>query len=91
MKYHPVRILKTKYSDQPFVSETTRCESVDFIQKIDDQDKKPLRFYVWRMERGKELTSRENEKRKWERQSLGEKGIAWVQRSGHSHKQIMEM
>ncbi len=27
------------YCDQPFVSETTRCESVDFIQTIDDQDK----------------------------------------------------
>ncbi len=43
------------------------------------------------MEKGKELTSGENEKRKCERQSLGEKGIVWVQRSGHSHKQIMEM
>ncbi len=44
-----------------------------------------------RIERGKELPGRENEKRKCERQSLGEKGIAWVQRSGHSHKQIAEM
>ncbi len=43
-----------------------------------------------RIERGKELTSGEKEKRKCERQSLGETGMAWVQRSGHSHKQIME-
>ncbi len=43
-----------------------------------------------RIERGKELTSGENEKRKCERQSLGEIGITWVQRSGHSHKQITE-
>ncbi len=43
-----------------------------------------------RIEREKELISRENEKRKCERQSLGEKGIVWVQRSGHSHKQITE-
>ncbi len=28
------------YCDQPFVSETTRCVSVDFIQTIDDYDKK---------------------------------------------------
>ncbi len=27
------------YCDQPFVSETMRCESDDFIQTIDDQDK----------------------------------------------------
>ncbi len=40
--------------------------------------------------RGKDLTSRESEKRKCERLSLGEIGIAWAQRSGHSHKQIME-
>ncbi len=26
------------YCDQPIVSETTRCESDDFIQTIDDQD-----------------------------------------------------
>ncbi len=40
-----------------------------------------------RIERGKELPSGENEKRECERQSLGEKGTVWVQRSGHSHKQ----
>ncbi len=40
--------------------------------------------------KGKELTSGENKKRKCERQSLGGKGIAWVQRSGHSHKQITD-
>jgi hypothetical protein len=28
-----------QYCDQPFVSETMRCASVDFIQKIDDKDK----------------------------------------------------
>jgi hypothetical protein len=49
-----------------------------------------VRFYVRRIERGKELPSGENEKRKCERQSLGERRIAWVQRSGHSHKQITE-
>ena len=35
-------LMKTIYiynCDQPIVSETTRCESVDFIQTIDDQDK----------------------------------------------------
>ncbi len=41
--------------------------------------------------KGKEQNSRENERRKCEGQSLGEKGIAWVQRSGYSHKQITEM
>ncbi len=41
--------------------------------------------------KGEERPSGENEKRKCERQSLGEKGIAWVQRSGHSQKQITEM
>jgi len=46
---------------------------------------------VERIEWGKELTSRENEKRKCEIQSLGETGIVWEQRSGHSHKQITEM
>ncbi len=30
---------KDNYCDQPFVSETTRCESDDFIQTIHDQDK----------------------------------------------------
>ncbi len=43
------------------------------------------------MERGKELPSGENEKMMCERQSLGEKGIVWVQRSEHSHKEITEM
>jgi len=35
-------LMKTIYlynCDQPIVSETTKCESVDFIQTIDDQDK----------------------------------------------------
>ncbi len=41
--------------------------------------------------KGKELPSGENEKRKCDRQSLGEKGIAWVQRPGHSHKQVTVM
>ncbi len=36
------------YCDQPIISETTRCESVDFIEKIDDQDKMfcAFMFYV---------------------------------------------
>ncbi len=41
--------------------------------------------------KGEGLTSGENEKRKCERQSLGEEGIVRVHRSGHSHKQITEM
>jgi hypothetical protein len=61
-----------------------RCESVDFIQTIDDHDKNLCAFMC------EELTSGENEKRKCKRQSSGEKRIAWVQRSGHSHQQITE-
>jgi hypothetical protein len=50
-----------------------------------------LHFYVWRIEKGGELPNGENKKRKCKRQSLGVKGIAWVQRSRHSHKQITEI
>ena len=35
------------YCDQPFVSETMRCESVDFIQTIDDQDNM-LCAFMWK-------------------------------------------
>ncbi len=60
-----------------------------FIQTIDDQDKLFCAFMCegWK---GEKSYIAEREKRMCERQSLGEKGIAWVQRSGHSHKQITE-
>jgi hypothetical protein len=35
------------YCDQPFVSETMRCESVDFIQTIDGQNKMFCAF-MWK-------------------------------------------
>ena len=31
--------IRNVYCNQPIVIETTRCESVDFIQTIDDQNK----------------------------------------------------
>jgi hypothetical protein len=47
---------------------------------------------VWRIERGRELPSRETEKEEVrERENLRKRRIALVKRSGHSHKQLMEM
>ncbi len=39
MMVQPVAASVSYYCDQPIVSETMRCESDDFIQTIDDQDK----------------------------------------------------
>ena len=83
---------KTIYCVQPFISETTRCVSNDFIENNDNSGQNVVRFYVWRIERGRELPSGETEKEEvWERESLWERRIAWVQRSGHTHKQLTEM
>jgi membrane carboxypeptidase/penicillin-binding protein len=70
--------------------------SNDFIEINDNSGQNVVPFYVERIERGRDLTTRETEKenvceRERERESLAEKGIAWAQRSGHSHKQLMEM
>ncbi len=40
---------------------------------------------------GKSYLAGRARERKCERQSLGEKGIVWVQRYGHSNKQVTEM
>ena len=41
------------YCDQPIISETTRCESVDFIETIDDQDKMFCAFMCEGLKGGK--------------------------------------
>jgi len=43
---HDPKFKGLNYCAQPFVSETTRCESDDFIQTIDDQNKMLCAFYV---------------------------------------------
>ncbi len=64
----------TFYCDQPFVSETTRCVSNDFIEIIYNSGQNVVHFYVWRLERGRELPSRETEKEEvWERELTREK------------------
>jgi hypothetical protein len=50
------------YCDQPFASETMRCMSDDFIEINDNSGQNVVRFYVERIERGRELTTRETEK-----------------------------
>ncbi len=56
------------YCDQPFISETTRCVSNDFIENNDNSRQNVVRFYVWRIERGRELPSSETEEEEvWER------------------------
>jgi hypothetical protein len=50
------------YCDQPFASETTRYMSDDFIEINDNSGQNVVRFYVERIERGRELTIRETEK-----------------------------
>ncbi len=77
---------------QSFVSETTRQVSDNFIEINDASGQNAVHFYVWRIRRGRELPSGETEKEEvWERESITERGMAWVQRSGHSHKQLTEM
>jgi hypothetical protein len=39
-------LLNISYCDQPFVSETTRCVSDDFIKTIDDSGQNVVHFYV---------------------------------------------
>jgi hypothetical protein len=63
-----------------------RCESDDFIQTIDDQDKMWCTFMCEGQKGGKSYLV-ERKRRGSER----ERQIAWVQRSGHSHKQLTEM
>jgi hypothetical protein len=50
------------YCVQPFVNETTRCVSNDFIEINDNSGQNVVRFYVERIERGRELTTRETER-----------------------------
>jgi len=46
-----------------------RCVSGDFIKTIDESGQNIVRFYVWRIERGRELPSGETEKEEvWERE-----------------------
>ncbi len=64
--------------------------SNDFIEINDNPGQNVVRFYVERIERGGEITTGETEKENVcvcvrERESLQERGIVWVQRSGHSH------
>jgi hypothetical protein len=49
----------TLYGDQPFVSETMRCMSDDFIEINDNTGQNVVRFYVERIERERE-TEKEN-------------------------------
>jgi hypothetical protein len=59
-----------------------------FIEINDNPGQNVVRFYVERIERGRELTTGETEKEnvcERERESSQERWIAWVQRSGHSH------
>ncbi len=44
LQWHMLSYWGKIYRDQPFVSETMRCESVDFIQTIDDKDKNICAF-----------------------------------------------
>jgi len=53
---------KTIYCVQPFISETTRCVSNNFIEINDNPGQNVVRFYVERIERGRELTTGETEK-----------------------------
>jgi len=55
-------LLNISYCDQPFVSETTRCVSDDFIKTIDDSGQNVVCFNVWRIGSGRELSSGETEK-----------------------------
>ncbi len=50
------------YCVQPFVSETMRCVSNDFIEINDNSGQNVVPFYVERIERGRDLTTRETEK-----------------------------
>jgi hypothetical protein len=58
---HTIDIREYIYCDQPFISETTRCVSDDFIEINDISGQNVVRFYVERIERGRELTTRETE------------------------------
>ncbi len=62
------------YCKQPFVSETTRCVSNDFIVINDDAGQNVVCFYVWRIGRGRELPSGETEKEEvWGRELMRKK------------------
>jgi hypothetical protein len=61
------------YCDQPFITETMRCSSNDFIEINDNSGQNAVHFYVWRIRRGRELTTGETEKeRLWERELIRE-------------------
>ncbi len=62
--------------------------SNDFIEINDNSGQDVVRFYV--IERGESYLVERQRKRKCERESLQERRIAWVQRSGQSHKQLTE-
>jgi hypothetical protein len=64
------------YCDQPIISETTRCESDDFIQTI-DQDKM-LWAFMCEGKKGEKSYLAERKRRGSVRESLGGRGIAWV-------------
>jgi hypothetical protein len=69
-----------------------RCVSNNFIQINDNSGQNAVHFYVRRIKRGRELTTGETERESvCERESLRERRIAWLQRLGHSYKQLTEM
>ncbi len=55
-----------------------RCVSNDFIEINDNSGQNVVRFYVWRIERERELPSGETEKEEvWERERAYERKGCW--------------
>jgi hypothetical protein len=50
------------YCDQPFLSETTRCVSNDFIENNDNPGQNVVPFYVERIERERANYQRDRER-----------------------------
>ncbi len=73
------------YCDHPFVSETTRCVSDNFIKTIDDQGQNARGFYVWGKQSGKEPSSGETEKENVREMECVEEKDSVGERSGHSY------